>query len=437
MASRGDPVARLKHSLLALVLCLAASGLCRIARAAPTYTVIRAGRVVDVTAGKLLRDQVIIVADQRIEAMGPSASTKLPLGARTVDLTNSTVLPGLIDLHTHITVDPTLPPYHGFGLSVPRVALKGAAHARTTLLAGITTIRDLGASGYADLALRDAIRDHDVPGPRMLAAAYPIGMTGGHCDDNLLAPEIVVEAPGVADGVDAVRTAVRRNVKYGADVIKFCATGGVFSKGDTPGAVQYSPEEIAAVVREAHMHGRRVAAHAHGAEGIKLAIRAGADTIEHASLIDDEGLELAKRAGTYLVMDIYNSEYTQTEGPRNGELAEALQKDREIAELQRQSFKRAVAARVRLAFGTDAGIYPHGDNAKQLAFMVRYGMRPMQALQAATVHAADALGLKGTLGELAKGQRADIIAVHGDPSSDVSALSNVHFVMKDGTIYKQ
>ena len=281
------------------------------------------------------------------------------------------------------------------------------------------------------------INDGDVPGPRILASGPALGITGGHCDDNLLAPEFKYESDGVANGAEGVRIAVRRNVKYGADLIKYCGTGGVFSKGDMPGGQQYTADEVAALINEAHMHGRRVAVHAHGADGIKVAIRAGVDTVEHASLIDDEGLQLAKKTGTWLSMDIYNTDYTQSEGPKRGELEEFLRKDREIGETQRENFRKAVKAGVKLTFGTDAGVYPHGDNPKQLAIVVRYGMTPMQALQAATLTGADALGLKGKIGAIAAGHSADIIAVKSDPIADIRALESVQFVMKGGEIYKR
>ena len=402
-----------------------------------TASVIRAGRLVDVANGKVLGGQVIVVRDGRIEAVGSADSVAIPAGAKIVDLSSYTVLPGLIDTHTHITSDPTLPPYAGYGLSVPRMALKGAAYAQRTLLAGITTIRDVGATGFSDVAVRDAINDGEIPGPRMLVSGPALGITGGHCDSNLLAPEYKEVSDGVADGIVGVRHAVRRNVKYGVDVIKFCGTGGVFSKGDTPGAQQYTFQEMQALIDEAHMAGRKVAVHAHGAAGIKSAIRAGVDTVEHASLIDDEGLQLARKAGIYLSMDIYNSDYTQTEGPKRGELEEFLRKDREIAESQRENFRKAVKLGVKLTMGTDAGIYPHGDNPKQLAYMVRYGMTPMQAIQAATLNGADALGLKDQTGALAAGLAADIIAVKRDPLEDIRALEQVDFVMKGGQVYKQ
>lgn len=397
---------------------------------------IRAGRLVDVRNGKVVTDQVILVRGDRIEAVGASNAVAIPAGTKVIDLSAYTVLPGLIDAHTHITSDPTLPPFYGYGMSVPRIALKGATYAKRTLLAGITTIRDVGAVGYSDVAVRDAINDGEIPGPRMLVSGPALGITGGHCDDNMLAPQFDHSAEGVADGVAGVRHAVRRNVKYGVDVIKFCGTGGVFSKGDTPGAQQYTFQEMQALIEEAHMASRKVAVHAHGAAGIKTAIRAGVDTVEHASLIDDEGLQLAKKAGVYLTMDIYNTDYTQSEGPKRGELEEFLRKDREIAQAQRDNFRKAVKAGIKLTFGTDAGVYPHGDNAKQFAIMVRYGMTPMQAIQAATLNGADALGLKTVTGAIATGLSADVIAVKRDPLEDISALEQVDFVMKGGEVYK-
>jgi len=401
-----------------------------------TVSAIRAGRLVDVVTGKMLSDQILIVRGDRIESVGAANATSIPADAKVIDLSAYTVLPGLIDTHTHVTSDPTLPPYYGYGLSHPRVALKGAANAKATLLSGVTTIRDVGAIGFTDLALRDAINDGDVPGPRILASGPAVGITGGHCDDNMLAPEFEHGSEGVADGVDGVRRVVRRNVKYGADVIKYCGTGGVFSKGTKVGGQQYTAEEVAALIDEAHMHGRRVAVHAHGADGIKVAIRAGVDTVEHASLIDDEGLQLAKKAGTFLSMDIYNTEYTQTEGPKRGELEEFLRKDREVAEIQRENFRKAVKLGIKLTMGTDTGVHRHGDSSKQLAIMVRYGMTPLQAIQAATLVGADALGLKNQIGALAPGHFADIIAVNGDPLADVRLLERVQFVMKAGQVYK-
>ncbi len=399
-------------------------------------TAIKAGRLVDVAAGRVRNDQVVLVQDGKITAVGPAATILVPPGATLIDLSAQTVLPGLIDTHTHITSDPTTPPYYDYGISNPRAALMGARFARETLLSGVTTIRNVGAAGYTDIALRDAINAGDVIGPRILASGPALGITGGHCDENMMAPEYGERAEGVADGPVAVRTMVRRNVKYGADVIKYCGTGGVFSKGTRVGAQQYTPEEVAAIVDEAHMHGRKVAVHAHGASGIKVALNAGVDTIEHASLIDDEGLRLAKQNGAFLSMDIYNTDYTQSEGPKRGELEEFLRKDREVADIQRENFRKAVNMGIKLTMGTDTGVHRHADAPKQLAVMVRYGMTPMQAIQAATWVGAQALGIEAEVGQVAPGYAADIIAVPADPLADVRALEHVGFVMKQGTVYR-
>jgi imidazolonepropionase-like amidohydrolase len=406
-------------------------------KAAGPVTAIKAGRLVDVAAGRVRNDQLVLVQDGRVTAVGPAGTTPVPAGAKVIDLSGHTVLPGLIDTHTHVTSDPATPPYYHYGISVPRQALIGARFARDTLLSGVTTIRNVGADGYTDIALRDAINAGDVIGPRILASGPALGITGGHCDSNMLAPEFHEQAEGVADGPVAVRAMVRKNVKYGADVIKYCGTGGVFSKGTRVGAQQYTPEEVAAIVDEAHMHGRKVAVHAHGANGIKVALRAGVDTIEHASLIDDEGLKLAKEKGAFLSMDIYNTEYTQSEGPKRGELEEFLRKDREVAQAQRDNFRKAVQMGIKLTMGTDTGVHPHRDAPKQLAVMVDYGMTPMQAIQAATWVGAQALGIEAEVGQIAPGYAADIIAVSGDPLANVRAFADVGFVMKGGEVYKQ
>ena len=403
----------------------------------PACTVgVRAGRLVDPVAGKVRSAQAIRIGGGRVLAVlddGPAAVADC---AQVVDLTARTVMPGLIDTHTHLTSDPTIRRYERLGLSIPRLALIGAANARRTLQAGFTTVRNVGADGYADVALRDAIEAGDVPGPRLQVSGPGIGITGGHCGNNLLAPEFRQTSLGTADGPAEVRKVVRQNVRYGADLIKYCGTGGVFSKGTQPGMQQFTPEEVAALVDEARMHGRKVAVHAHGAAGIKVALRAGVDTIEHVSLIDDEGIELARKANAYFSMDIYNTEYTQSESKRRGELEEFIRKDQMIAEIQRRNFERALKAGIRMIYGTDAGIYPHGDNARQFAVMVRYGMTPMQAIQSATVNAADSMGLAGQVGALSPGAWADLIAVADDPLADIRALERVSFVMKGGVVHR-
>ena len=398
---------------------------------------IRAGRLVDVAAGTVLKDQTIIITGERISAVGPSASTAVPSGAEVIDLSAQTVLPGLIDMHTHLTADPYLSGYNSLGVSDTRAALYGVRAARQTLEAGFTTVRNVGASGFGDVALRDAINDGDVTGPRMRTAGYAIGIKGGHCDENLLPPDMNYTSRAVADGPWEARAKVREMAKYGADVIKICASGGVLSKGDQPGAQQYTLEEMQAIVNEAHKLGRKVAAHAHGASSIHDAIVAGVDSIEHASLIDDEGIRLAREKGTYLVMDIYDDDFILQEGIKAGMLQESIDKEKALGQLQRDNFRKAFQAGAKMAFGTDAGVYPHGDNAKQFAYMVKYGMTPMQAIQAATINAADLLGWKDRVGSIAAGKYADIIAVKGDPLANAAELTKVSFVMKGGAVVRQ
>ncbi|MES2072178.1 MAG: amidohydrolase family protein [Pseudomonadota bacterium] len=395
-------------------------------------TVIKAGRLVDVEAAKVLTNQLIVIQGERILAVGPATAGAIPAGANIIDLSAATVLPGLIDAHTHLTGNPHEHGYSGLATSSIRSALYGVRAARDTLNAGFTTVRNVGADGFGDVALRDAINDGDTPGPRMLVSGYALGIKGGHCDSNLLPPEYNDVGRGVADGPWAARAKVREMVKYGADLIKICATGGVLSKGDAAGAQQYTLEEMQAIVAEAHKLGRKVAAHAHGASGINDAIRAGVDSVEHASLIDAEGIKLAREKGTWLVMDIYNDDYILSEGEKAGFLPESLLKEKEIGQLQRDNFRKALAAGDHMAFGSDAGVYPHGDNAKQFFYMVKYGMTPMQAIQAATINAADLLGLKKDVGSIKAGKFADIIAVFADPLTDVTKLTEVGFVMKGG-----
>ena len=397
---------------------------------------VRCGKFLDVHSGRMLTDQLIVFdADGVITAVGPASSASTTAGTP-IDLSSATCLPGLIDVHTHLTGDPSSSGYQALGISVPREAITGAKNARRTIRAGFTTVRNVGASGYTDVALRDGINDGDIEGPRMLVSGPPLGITGGHCDNNLLPFEFHHIAEGVADGPWAARAKVRETVKYGADLIKICASGGVLSKGDQPGTPQYTLEEMQAIAEEAHKLGRKVAAHAHGTQSIKDAIRAGIDSIEHSSLIDDEGITLAKQHGTYLVFDIYNDDFILQEGAKAGMLPESIEKEKKIGRLQRENFRHAFQSGTKMAFGTDAGVYPHGDNARQFAKMVEWGMKPIDAIQAATVHAAELLGWSAKVGSLEPGRYADVIAVSGDPLSDVRVLESVKFVMKGGTVVR-
>ena len=408
-----------------------------IASAQDAVTYIKAGRLIDTIAGQLKNDQVIVVRGDRIEQVANADEIDFPHGATVIDLSDATVLPGLIDMHDHLTSDHRYHGYRRLELSIPRQTLHGVLNARKTIDAGFTTVRNVGAGGFADVALRDAINDGEIVGPRLRVSGPALGITGGHCDNNLLPPRYEAKGEAIADGPWAVRARVRENIKYGADLIKFCATGGVLSKGDSVGGQQYTFEEMKALVEEAHQHERKVAAHAHGAEGIKTAIRAGVDSVEHASLIDDEGIKLAKNHGTYLVMDIYNDTFILSHGAEVGMLPESLEKERMIGQLQRDNFKKAFEAGAKMAFGSDGAVYPHGDNGKQFAYMVEYGMTPMDAIQAATVHAAELIGWPDDVGAIAPGRYADIIAVDGNPLDDVTTLENVHFVMKGGVVLKE
>ncbi|MGA2116450.1 MAG: amidohydrolase family protein [Bryobacteraceae bacterium] len=395
---------------------------------------LRCGRLLDVPSGNLIENAVVLTSGGRVTAVG--AGLAIPPGAQVVQLPEATCLPGLIDVHVHLTMNPTDAGYEALGISVPRSTVTGVRNARRTLLAGFTTVRNVGADGYSDVALRDGIEAGDIEGPRMIVSGPALGITGGHCDNNLLAPEFHYTAPSVADGPWAARAKVREVIKYGADVIKICASGGVLSKGDQPGTPQYTLEEMQAIADEAHKLGRKVAAHAHGTQSIKDAIRAGIDSVEHSSLIDDEGIALAKQHGTFLVFDIYNDTFILEEGAKHGMLPESIEKERRLGKLQRENFRRAMLGGARMAFGTDAGVYPHGDNARQFAVMTGYGMKPLDAIRTATANAAELLGRGKEVGVVASGSFADVIAVAGDPRTDVTVLEHVKFVMKNGQVYK-
>ena len=398
--------------------------------------VVSAARMIDVVAGRVVENPVVVIDGGRIAAVGTAGSVKVPDGARRVDLPGLTLLPGLIDMHVHLTGDPTISGYRGLEHVQSFNTVLGVKHARVTLDAGFTTVRNVGSSNLDDVGLKQAIDGGYVPGPRIVPATYAIGATGGHCDVTELPPDIRVDTPGVVDGPDAIRAKVRQLRKMGAEVIKFCGTGGVFSKTDTVGGQQYSQAEMDALVAEAHMLGMKVAVHAHGTEGINTALRAGVDTVEHASLADDASFALAKAKGAWFSMDIYDDDYILAEGARNGVFAESLEKERAIGLKQRQTFQRSVKAGVRHVFGTDAGVYPHGTNALQFSKMVEWGMTPMQAIQAATVNAGEALGRAGDVGAIAVGRYGDLIAVAGDPLADVAALRTVAVVIKGGVVVK-
>jgi imidazolonepropionase-like amidohydrolase len=397
--------------------------------------VIHAGQVLDVKTGRLLSDQTLVIEDGKVLSVTASSETKAPADAVRIDLPNATVLPGLIDAHTHLTMDQNFG-YERLALSIPRQTLIGAKNARLTLQAGFTTVRNVGAAGYSDVALRDAINAGDVPGPRMLVSGPALSITGGHCDNDLLPFEYHATSDGVADGIPAVQHKVRENIKYGSDLIKVCATGGVLSKGDDPQASQYTLEEMKAIVADAHRLGRKVAAHAHGAQGILWASQAGVDSIEHGSYIDDAGIAEMKKNGTYLVPTLYLGDWFLENAERNHVPDFLLGKAKAVMPAARKNIAHAFASGVKVAFGTDAAVYPHGLNAHEFAVMVKLGLTPLQAIQAATLNAADLLGWPGKVGSLEPGAWADIVAVDGNPLKDVTTLEHVKFVMKGGDVVK-
>ena len=398
---------------------------------------ISVGHLIDVRSGEILQDRVLTIEDRRIAAITPSNAIEIPSGANHLDLSDHYVTPGFMDAHVHLHGSARIQGYRNLGLSQPTRTLWGVVNARKTLEAGFTTVRQVGAPGFADVALRDMINQGEIPGPRMLVAGPSIGITGGHCSDNNLLPfDKQSIGDGVADGPWKMRAIVRRNVKFGADLIKTCSTGGVLSKGTEVGAPQSTVEELTAIVEEAHSHGRKVASHAHGTTGIKNALKAGVDSIEHASFIDDEGIRMAKRQGTYLVMDIYNTEYILGEGEKAGILAESLAKERRTGATQRANFQKAHEAGVKMAFGSDAGVYPHGVNARQFSRMVKFGMTPLEALQTATINTADLFGMSSDVGELTVGKYADLVAFPSSPLDDITITEQPAHVVKGGQLVR-
>jgi imidazolonepropionase-like amidohydrolase len=396
--------------------------------------IVTADRMLDVRTGRYVEKPQLLIRDGRIAEIGTQGRPmEGAAGATQIKLDGMTLLPGLIDMHVHLDSDPTYGGYTHLQFNDRFWSVLAVPHAQRTLRAGFTTVRNVGADAWNDVGLRQAIEEGKIVGPRVVTAAYSLGSTGGHCDKTYFPPSMKQTSPYNFDSPQEARQRVREVRKYGAQVIKICATGGVFSRNTEPGQQQLSLAEMQAIVEEAHMQGLKVAAHAHGTTGIKDAIRAGVDTIEHASLIDDEGIELAKKHGAWLSMDIYNTEYTQAEGKKNGVLEDNLAKDRDIAEIQRENFRRAHRAGAKMVYGTDAGVYPHGRNAEQFRYMVKYGMTPLEAIQSATVNAAEALGRRD-VGVIEKGRYADLVAVKGDPTKDVTLLESVTAVIKGGEI---
>ena len=417
------------------LLAAALAALC-LAPGTPAETIVVTGaRLVDVLAGRETERPQIVISDGRISAVGRQGDPA-PADARRLDLGNRTILPGLIDMHVHLTSDPRISGYRRLEYTDSFWMAVGVANARKTLEAGFTTVRNVGSGEYQDVGLMEGIDHGYIAGPRIVPATYALGSTGGHCDATQFPPSITTPGTQIANSPDEYRALVRKVHKYGAKVIKVCMTGGVLSKRDSVGAQQVSPEEIKAIVEEAHRLGLRVAVHAHGTEGINDALRAGVDTVEHASLADAESFKLAREHGAWFDMDIYNDDYILAEGANNGVYPESLEKEKMIGLKQRQTFRAAHAAGVKMLFGTDAGVYPHGTNARQFAKMVEWGMTPMEAIQAATRNAAEALDQTANVGAIAPGRYADLIAVDGDPLADIRTLETIAIVMKGGTIVK-
>ena len=415
------------------VVILAATALAAAPAAAKT-SVITAARMLDVEKGVLLPEPVIVVTDGRIASVVTRGGARplIPEGAERIDLGDATLVPGLIDMHVHLTSNAVYGGYTGLQFTDSFWIAQGVGNAERTLRAGFTTVRNVGSSDYGDVGIKQAIDGGWVTGPRIVPAAYALGATGGHCDETFLPPSYKALSPAMGDSPEELKKRVREQRKYGAEVIKVCATGGVFSRNTAPGIQQLSESELKAVADEAHFWKLKTAAHAHGADGIKAAIRAGIDTIEHVSFIDDEGIRLAKERGTWLGFDVYNTDYTLAEGAKNGVLPENIEKERQVGTLQRENFRKAAKAGARMIFSTDAGVYPHGDNAKQFAVMVRYGLTPAEAIRSATWNAAQALGREGDVGAIAVGRFGDLVAVKGDPLADVTVLERPVAVVKGG-----
>ena len=398
-------------------------------------TFVVAGSMVDTIEERLILHPVVEIDSNRIVSV--TSNGIVPDDATVIDLGEVTLVPGLADVHAHLGWYATDTNYSFLGVSHTDEAVRSVINAEVLLMAGFTMVRSTGSNGYADVSVRNAIDEGRIPGPRLKVSGPSLGITGGHCDQNLLASQYGIKSEAIADGPWAIREQIREHNKYGVDLIKFCATGGMLSKGTTVGGRQYTYEEMETIVDEAHMHGLTVAAHAHGAEGIRYAIRAGVDSIEHGSLIDDEGIELAVENGTFLTLDIYTSEYLVAEGASVGFLPEMLEKARSVNEQRYDIFRRVVEGGGKVVFGTDSSVIPHGTNARQFLRMVEHGMTPMQAIQSATTVAAELLRWEGETGAIAPGYYADIIAVEHNPLEDITALENVIFVMKDGVVHKQ
>src|SRR5687767_12925659 len=401
--------------------------------------VVTADRMLDVATGRYVEGPAIFIGDDgRIQSIVNAATLQVPAGTRHINLAGKTLLPGLIDMHVHLDSPANIGGYRGLEFTDSFWAMTAVGNAKAMLDAGFTTVRNVGASYRNDVGLKQAIENGYAVGPRIVPAGFALGATGGHCDSTFLPPSLEKEdkEEGIGDGPEELRHQVRRQRKFGAEVIKVCATGGVFSRNTEPGQQQVSEPELRAIADEAHQWGVRVAAHAHGADGIKAAIRAGIDTIEHASLADDEGIRLAvaRKQPVWFAMDIYNTEYTQAEGRKNGTLEDNLRKDREIAQAQRDNFRAAHRAGVKMIFGSDAGVMPHGQIGRQFGTMVDYGMTPLQAIQAATRNAAQALGREHDVGAIAVGRYGDLVAVTGDPLANVQLLEAPDAVVKGGAL---